>query len=159
MLSITIDDLMSWNPCAEYPKARVNELFAGAERVTTLDILDWDIPAKDRLWGVLHEELIPAPLLHELACQFAEHALVREREVGREPDTRSWAAIEAKRAWLRGEITDTELATACYAAWAAKVADRDAARAARDASADWDAECEYQIALIRKLVSIENEVD
>jgi hypothetical protein len=56
-------------------------------------------------------------VLHEFACWCAEQALLREREAGREPDPRSWAAIEAKRKWLRGEITNAELAIAREAAW------------------------------------------
>lgn len=70
-------------------------------------------------------------LLHEFACDVAEAALRKEREAGREPDKRSWAAIEAKRKWLKGEITDEELSAArsaarsaawsaaWYAAWSA----------------------------------------
>jgi hypothetical protein len=74
-------------------------------------------------------------ILHEFACWCAERALTSERNAGREPDPRSWAAIEAKRKWLRGEITDQELAAARAAASAAA---RDAAwDAARDAA--WDA--------------------
>jgi myo-inositol catabolism protein IolC len=83
-------------------------------------------------------------LLHEFACDVAKDAL-QTAKVG---DKRSWAAIAAKRAWLKGEITDDELAAAraaardaaryaaWYAAWAAaRAAARDAARyAARDAA-------------------------
>lgn len=46
--------------------------------------------------------LLTEPDQHEAACVFAERALTRERDRGREPDARSWAAIEAKRAWLDG---------------------------------------------------------
>jgi hypothetical protein len=78
-------------------------------------------------------------ILHEFACWCAEQALLKEREAGREPDPRSWAAIEAKRKWLRGEITDSELAAAWAAARdaakeAARTAWDDAARTARDAA-------------------------
>jgi hypothetical protein len=82
--------------------------------------------------------------LHEFACWCAEQALLREREAGREPDVRSWAAIEVKRRWLKGEATDTEL----DAAWAAARAAAggvswDAARAAWDAArAAWAAACD-----------------
>ena len=55
--------------------------------------------------------------LHEFACWCADEALLREREHGREPDQRSWAAIETKRRWLRGEATSAELAAARDAAW------------------------------------------
>ena len=69
--------------------------------------------------------------LHEFACWCAAQALSRERDAGREPDARSWAAIEAKRRWLAHEISDDELA-------AARAAASDAAWAARDAA--WDAQ-------------------
>ena len=77
-------------------------------------------------------------VLHEFACWCAEQALLKEREAGREPDQRSWAAIEAKRKWLRGEITDSELEAARDAALAAAAQDdaMDAAWAARAAA--WD---------------------
>ena len=75
-------------------------------------------------------------ILHEFACWCAEQALLQEREAGREPDPRSWAAVDAKRKWLRGEITDSELAAVWAAAWAAaRAATRVAARAAAGAAA------------------------
>ena len=62
-------------------------------------------------------------VLREFACDCAERALLREREAGREPDPRSWAAVEAARRFARGEATAEEL---------------DAARdAARDAERTW----------------------
>ena len=71
-------------------------------------------------------------LLHEFACECAEDALALVDE----PDARSVAAIAAKRKWLRGEITDEELAAACSAAWAAvdNAADAPAEAAARAAA-------------------------
>lgn len=56
--------------------------------------------------------------LHLMACWAAKRALKRVKN----PDPRSIAAIQAKEKWLRGEITDDELAAA-----------QDAARAAREA--------------------------
>ena len=80
-----------------------------------------------------------SPELNEWACCNAEVALL----IAEVEDPRSWNVIEAKRAWLRGEISDEEL----DAAWAAaRAAARDSARAAaRDAAwaaaraAAWDA--------------------
>lgn len=63
--------------------------------------------------------------LHEFACWCAEEAL---RPV-KNPDPRSVAAIEAKRKWLRGEITDAALTAARAAAWDAA---SDAASAAQN---------------------------
>src|ERR1019366_3869884 len=62
-------------------------------------------------------------ILHEAACVFAEGEL----RVAKVTAPRSWAAIEAKRAWLRGEITKEELAAASAAAWDASAAARVAA--------------------------------
>jgi hypothetical protein len=78
-------------------------------------------------------------LLREFAIWVAEQALLREREAGREPDARCWAAIEAARKHLAGEIDDLALDAAWAAAWDAS---RDAAGAAAgDAAgaAAWDA--------------------
>lgn len=87
---------------------------------------------------------IPDVVLHNLACDCAERALVLQRDRGDEPVPRSWNAIETKRRWLRGEATDDELASAWAAAraaawdaaWgAAWTAARTAARAAARAAA------------------------
>jgi hypothetical protein len=120
-MTVTVDDVMSWEPCKEYSRERVTALFAGRETITAFDVLDMDIPAEDRLWAVLR--MVPDPILHEFACRIAEAVLMRERRAGREPDLRNWAAIGAKRKWLRGEIDGKEL-------YAAREAAQDAARCA-----------------------------
>ena len=51
-------------------------------------------------------------LLHEFAYRCAEDALFTVDD----PDPRSLAAVEAKRKWLKGEITDDELSAAHSAA-------------------------------------------
>lgn len=56
-------------------------------------------------------------VLHEFACVVAERALLKEREAGREPDKRSWDAIQAKKDWMAGIISDDELCAAERAAW------------------------------------------
>ena len=67
-----------------------------------------------------------------LACDYAERALNREREDGREPGPSSWDAIRVARAFALGQATNAELA----AAWAAAgVATRAAAGTAARAAA------------------------
>jgi hypothetical protein len=66
-------------------------------------------------------------ILHEFACSCAEDALALVAQ----PDERSVAAIEAKRKWINGEITDEEFDSTRAAAWDAALA---ASRAARDAA-------------------------
>lgn len=140
MKTITYEDFVSFKPCwliyaeerdkhaeqlARYRKMR--------DEWSAIDILRLDeVDAEDRLWLVLREELIDAPILHEFACRCADRAIAR---IGK-PDSRSVAAIEAKRKWLRGEISDDELDAAWDAALAAaKYAARAAARAAAMAAA------------------------
>lgn len=50
-------------------------------------------------------------------CWQAERALTAERDMGREPDPRSWRAVAAKRGWLAGEVSDAELRASKSAAW------------------------------------------
>ena len=75
-------------------------------------------------------------VLHEFGCYVAEQALEQERAAGREPDERSWAAIESKRRWVRGEANDAELSAAW---WAARSAAESAARSAAESAAWWAA--------------------
>ena len=76
---------------------------------------------------------------HRFAIWCAEQALLAERAAGREPHPASWAALEVKVRWLRGDATDAELDAARAAAWsAAWAAAWEAARAAARAAA-WSA--------------------
>ena len=78
-------------------------------------------------------------VLHEFACWCAERALKAERKAGREPHPDSWAAIEVKRQWMKGEATDEQLTAARAAAmdaWSAAGAAWSAAWAARYAAMD-----------------------
>jgi hypothetical protein len=58
-------------------------------------------------------------VLFTFAADVAESALLAERTAGREPHADSWAAVEARRAWLRGELNDAGLSAARSAAWLA----------------------------------------
>ncbi len=117
-------------------------------------------------------------ILHEAACVFAEGAL----RVVKVTDPRSWAAIDAKRKWLRGEITEKELdaavnvawtaawdaatsaatgaatSAASIAAWAAARVARDAARSAARAAASiaaWAAENDWLECAVREFTGVD----
>ena len=102
--------------------------------------------------------------LQHWACDVAEHVLpIFEEECP--DDQRPRNAIEAKRAYLAGEITaaarDAARAAAGDAAWAAardatRVAAWDAARDAARAAA-WDAEKDWQRARLLELITIARE--
>ena len=128
MKTVTIEQFMSFKPC--YSEKRVCELAGDKTEWTALDVLQLEkVPSSDRLWAVLREEFIDAPILHEFACRCAERALALVDN----PDQRSIDAIAAKRAWMRGEITDEQLYSAGSAAWSAA---RSAARSAAGYAAD-----------------------
>ena len=172
MKTVTVGQFKSFRPCwletAEGRK-RFARIAAIHDEWTALDVLNLpDVSATEKLWSVLREEFIDAPILHEFACRCAEYAL----SFMDNPDPRSIAAIEAKRKWLRGEITDMELRAARDvardaardAAWyAARYAARDAAwyaarcaawAAERDAAwyAAWYAAMEHELEILRELL-------
>ena len=142
MKTVTVEQFKSFRPCwleAAEGREKFARIAAIRNEWTALDVLNLpDVSAQDKLWSVLREEFIDAPILHEFACRCAEYAL----SFVESPDPRSIAAIVAKRKWLRGKITDAEL----YAAWAAArdAAWDDASDAAQDAAwaaataAAWD---------------------
>ena len=109
MKSVTFDQVMGWGPC--YNAEGIAELFAGQPALSAEDIVALEIPTEDKIWALLHNEFLTDRQMHELACDFAE------RVAHLSDDPRVPAAIAAKRAWLRGEITDEELAVAWAAAW------------------------------------------
>jgi len=144
MKKITVKQIMAWGPCAEYPDSRVQELIGRGK--TPFEILGLNIPLQDRLWVLLHKEIVPESLLHLLSCDFAEMV------VHLNPDSRVQAAITAKRNWIDGKVTDEKLDaawdSASDAVWDACVAcaaSDDAAWAANDDAWDsasddaWDA--------------------
>ena len=140
MKTVTVEQFRKFGPCwleTVEGRGKFARIAAIRNEWTALDVLNLpDVSVQDKFWSVLREEFIDAPILHEFACRCAEYAL----SFVESPDPRSIAAIEAKRKWLCGEITDAELAAACDAAWdaahdAAMYAARIAARvAAQDAA-------------------------
>ena len=153
MKTVTPEQFKEFGPCwleTAAGRQRYARVAAMRDEWSALDVLALDgVSNEDKLWAVLREEFIDAPVLHEYACRCAEYALTFVRE----PDSRSIAAIEAKRKWLRGEISNDDLTAAWDAAWAAARAaawdaawaaawasTRAAAKAARAAyDAAWDA--------------------
>ena len=159
MKTVTPEQFKEFGPCwleTAVGRKRYAQVAAMRDEWSALDVLALDgVSNKDKLWAVLREEFIDAPVLHEYACRCAEYALTFVRE----PDSRSIAAIEAKRKWLRGEISNDDLTAAQAAADAAWAAAWAAARAAADAAADaaarnaaWTAAREHEVKLLKELL-------
>ena len=166
MKTVTPEQFKEFGPCwleTAAGRQRYARVAAMRDEWSALDVLALDgVSNKDKLWAVLREEFIDAPVLHEYACRCAEYALTFVRE----PDSRSIAAIEAKRKWLRGEISNDDLtaarADANAATWAAAAAACAAARAAAAAAcaaaradanaATWAAAREHEVKLLKELL-------
>ena len=166
MKTVTVEQFRNFGPCwleTAAGRQRYARVAAMRNEWSALDVLALDgVSNEDKLWAVLREEFIDAPVLHEYACRCAEYALTFVRE----PDSRSIAAIEAKRKWLRGEISNDDLTAAraacdaaADAAWTAADAAAGAAAVAA-ANAAWtaaraaarDAAREHEVEILRELL-------
>ena len=150
-----------WNAC--YPKSRLAELYDHPHtplEVLTRDDGEWaTVSARDRLWTVLRKDVLPDRMLRLFACECATRALNRERAAGREPDARSWNAIDVARQHADGQASDQGLAAAWAAARAAALvaawaAARDAAWAAARAAAWAAAWADEEVELVKILVAM-----
>ncbi len=117
MKIITVDMVRSWEPCYD-PTEIVPEDWEG----TALDVLNLPIPAEDKFWVVLREEVLPKATLREFS---------------------RWCALQVKDLWDMPDVVCEYLETGNeelrYAAWDAAA---DAWASAADAwasAAAWDA--------------------
>ena len=177
MKTVTVEQFRKFGPCwleTAEGRGKFARIAAIKNEWTALDVLNLpDVSVEDKFWSVLREEFIDVPILHEFACRCAEYAL----SFVESPDPRSIAAIEAKRKWLRGKITDAELHAARAAAMdaaldavssaamdaaqvAAWVAASNTARGAAWAAARvaaQDAAREHEVEMLRELLEEGNE--
>jgi len=119
---ITIEQILSWYPCESYNSADKIITVAGSEGPwTPVEIAEMDhIPAENRLWVLLRNEVLNANQLNMLACDFAEDVShIFESEYPGDDCLR--IAIETKRKWISGltSVTKDNLAAANQAIWTA----------------------------------------
>lgn len=164
MKTVTVKQFKAFRPCwleTAIGREKFARIAAIRNEWTALDVLNLPyVSAQDKLWSVLREEFIKAPILHEFACRCAEYSL----SFVASPDSQSIAAIVAKRKWLCGKITDAELAAARATAQdTAQDAAQDAAwyavsSAAQDAAwaVEWgtimDAARAHEVEILRELL-------
>lgn len=108
MKTITIDEVMKRRPC--YSRERILEITGGRDMLMVLEVCDLNAPPRDLLWVLLHYTVLSKRVLHSLMYDFAEHVLFARQAAGKTVDAPSWSAIKVKRAWIRSEATDRELA-------------------------------------------------
>lgn len=129
-LAITKQQLLDMRPCwdSERLEAFLADLPDRPHNATEILRLS-GVPAGDKLWVVLREELISSADLRLFAADCAERALSRVESPGKA----SIAAVAAARRFARGEVSSADLSAASWAA-AGAAADSTAWAATRYAS-------------------------
>jgi hypothetical protein len=131
-MKITVDQIMSHEPCGDYPRERVTELIGDGK--TPREIADLGIPAEDIMWELIHA-LWDAS--HNLCVEFAGWCALRAH--------RHAAAWAASAAWGARDAAGA-------AAWAARAAARDAASAAAG-DAEFKTQIKYLVELLESCSS------
>jgi len=72
MEKITVQQIMEWKPCYRYPEEKVQEIIGNGK--TPLEILELDLPVRDKFWLLFREEVISEKQLLILASDFAQSA-------------------------------------------------------------------------------------
>jgi hypothetical protein len=108
ILSVTVEDVLAWEPCGP-DEDQIRALASARERWTARDVLrEARISPGDRLWVVTRPELLADRVMHEFGCRCAERVLpIYERRYPE--DQRLRTAIDTKRRWVRGEVSDEHL--------------------------------------------------
>lgn len=63
----------------------------------------------ERLKLLLNPNLMPERLIHQVVCDFVEHAMQSSRDAGRGFDEKSWRALWVARQWIDGKATGDDL--------------------------------------------------
>ena len=137
---ITLKQLLSWSPCDEWTEQRILHVTGGRRRLSPLEICDLaGVSARDKLWVLLREEILTEHELRLFACWCADRALRAETKAGRNPDKRSYAAVQIARAFAHGKATTDQLAEAESAAWTVELAEPTAWESESTAWGEWSA--------------------
>ena len=178
MRTVTIDEVLSWNPCDIYTREALQKLAGRKLKMSGLQILALKIPVADQFWAILKHGFLSEKDLRLFACDCAEHTLHFFEEKYPE-DRQPRECIETARRLANGLATAKEMdaarvawdaraaawvawdawAVAWDAAWAARAAGaaawataRAAGAAAWDAAwaAAWDKEQAWQVKRLKK---------
>ena len=72
--TVDLKTVLDWVPCQDFPPGRIEELFAGREKVSVADGFAVDMRQDEQLWFALRESFFTAQELETMAAYFAVHA-------------------------------------------------------------------------------------
>ena len=143
LIRFTLDELVAWNPC--WSLTRIKALSGERTEFTLREVLlHSGISGVDKVW--LSCRTLPPREARLFAADCACRSLTHERKVGREPDPRSWRAVEVARDHALGKASDEDLACAHAADAADAAASASAYAAAAAAAAASDSSSAYAAA-------------
>ena len=126
---LTLEQVLDAKPCHNIDKVRAwadqHGTSIAVDKIPTLSFLSW----RDRWWLLTQTGVLSDKELRLVAVRIAHDALMSERSAGREPDERSWTAIQVAEDYAHGKASIKQLNAAAADA-AAYAADADAAAAA-----------------------------
>jgi hypothetical protein len=125
-MTFTIDQILGWKPCEDYPRKRIEGLFSGRESITAEELAELDIPIEDKIWVFLQTKHAPE-IVERIVTRATNHALTCGI-----PEVEAWA-----KSWMDGtDRSEAAAAAAVWAAWAARAAVARGARVARAAAGE-----------------------
>jgi len=152
--------LMSWNPCEDFSKGRIADLFAGRERVSVKDVFDVDMRQDEQLWAVLREAFFSITELESMASYFTLHA---SRKLDYSDPIVSSALLNAHMAstgsfdllpedkrqdrWSKG-ATDPEKRAALAALWSATARSETETKKKKRLK-EWNKERDWQVRFVK----------
>ena len=172
MTKFTVEDILALNPCKEYRDGTLLKRAFGRRKYMTVfqatdPTVQTVIPPADLVWFFTQPGVLPDQVRGLWIADCAERAVMRHWSPKYPTDTRPQAAIDAVRAYYRGEATRENLLAAWEAAWeaagdAARAAGTAAARAAAWEAA-WEAaraaEHRWQVARLREILEVGNNAE
>jgi len=72
--TVDLKTVLDWNPCTDFPKERVESLFAGKDKATVADVFAVDMRQDEQLWCALREVFFTPQELETMAAYFVLHA-------------------------------------------------------------------------------------
>jgi hypothetical protein len=165
MKTVDLKTVLDWNPCVDFPRERIEKLFAGRETVSVADGFAVDMRQDEQLWFALREAFFTPLELETMAAYFAIHA---SRGIDYSEPSASRALLNATMAstgnfdllpedkrqdrWKKG-ATDPEKCAALSALWSARARAETQTKKEKRLH-EWNKERDWQVKHVKQKAGI-----